>query len=339
MDDRRIIEYYYKGVNRSIRNGQWADINDKYIRLKYPGGYKLVILSDVEKGVGGLVQFDDNSQTIRIGNDHVLKFTSPPVYQTRKQKIQRYVGTSSSPCADVPFTNAFVRKTFSTVGSFTWEAPCNVSQVSYLVVGGGGGGGGGYDVGPGGGGGAGLVLSGTTSVSTLDTYTIIVGSGGSGGSANRNASPIQYDGNDGGSSPFSTILASGGKGGKHGRSANPGSSVGNGGTQANSTTPPGGGSGGPGGGGGGGGGGNSSGGGGARGGTGGSGGSGVSNSISGSSVTYGVGGNGGTINLRQTGSNGTNGRGNGGGGASPASFDSRNGGNGGSGIVIITYYE
>lgn len=89
MDNHRVIEYYYKGVRRSVQNGQWADITDGYIRLKYPGGYKLIVLSDVTKNIDSDIIFDDNTNTIKIGTDHVLKIQSPDIYEKRKNLIQR----------------------------------------------------------------------------------------------------------------------------------------------------------------------------------------------------------------------------------------------------------
>lgn len=245
--------------------------------------------------------------------------------------------------AYVPSTTTV--RSFTNVGIDSWIAPAYVNSVEYLVVGGGGGGGGAYDTGSAGGGGGGLVLSGTLTVVPGNTYYITVGAGGTGGTADRNKSPQEYNGNDGGTSLFATKTALGGGGGYRSRLQTGG--TGYGGFAANGLTAPTGGNGAgsaSGGENGGGGGGNAS--------AGGSstltplqsktGGAGLTKNISGSNVTYGAGGVGGQVSTNLDGSNGADNTGNGGGGAaSGAGSDlnlGRNGGDGGSGIVILKYY-
>lgn len=225
--------------------------------------------------------------------------------------------------------------------SDTWTAPPYVTSVEYLVVGGGGGGGGAFDTGSAGGGGGGLVLYGILSVVPGNTYSVVVGAGGIGGTANRTASPSEYSGEDGGASSFSTIVAVGGGGGYRSRLQTGG--VGYGGFAANGLIAPTGGNGAGnalGGENGGGGGGNTT--------AGGSstttpqqskiGGLGFTSNITGSNVTYGAGGLGGQVNISSAGSNAANNTGNGGQGATTISGDDNNGGNGGSGKVILKYY-
>lgn len=230
---------------------------------------------------------------------------------------------------------------FTNVGIDSWIAPAYVNAVEYLVVGGGGGGGGAFDTGSAGGGGGGLVLSGTLTVVPGNTYSISVGAGGAGGIGNRNISPPEYTGNNGGTTKFATKISLGGGGGYRSRLQTGG--TGYGGFAANGLTAPTGGNGAGnalGGENGGGGGGNAS--------AGGSstltplqsktGGAGLTNNISDSNVTYGAGGVGGQVNTSLAGSDGANNTGNGGGGATSVSGDSKSGGNGGSGIVILKYY-
>ncbi len=90
--------------------------------------------------------------------------------------------------------------TFKSSG--TLSCPEDVS-VQYLIVAGGGGSGG-----FGGGGGAGGLLSGTTTISSGD-YTITVGAGGSGETANN------VGGTNGGNSSFNSLTAIGGGYGRH----------------------------------------------------------------------------------------------------------------------------
>lgn len=234
-------------------------------------------------------------------------------------------------------TKTLVTQSFTTTGSNTWVAPRGARSVTYLLVGGGGGGGGAFDNAGAGGGGGGLVLYGTHNVSQYVSYNVYVGDGGNGGTANRNLSPPEYDGDNGESSIFDTITASGGSGGNRSRSAPDGSGIG--GSIANVTVAPGGGNGGGGGSGGGGGGGNSSAGSDKSTTTGGDGGSGIENSISGSNVTYGEGGRGGDSGTNNNGSASLDNVGEGGDAAGSASSNNENGQKGGSGIVILQYYE
>lgn len=244
------------------------------------------------------------------------------------------------------FNSAVATTTYSATGTTTYIPPDN-GTVSLLIVGGGGGGGC-----QGGGGGAGRLISTTSSV-TVQSYTIIVGDGGSGHTGSGGT------GQNGATSSFSTIQAIGGGGGgdQNIRGAN-GSSGGGGGSAATATL---GGTGSYGGNGGtasasanyGHGGGGGSGGNGANGtGTnGGNGGNGTANSITGSSVLYAGGGGGGIFGTGTAGTGqagGGNGSvelvngndaaantGSGGGGAGRGT--STIGGKGGSGVVILSF--
>ena len=227
-------------------------------------------------------------------------------------------------------------ETFTTIGTTSWTAPIGITAVEYLVVGGGGGSGGGYDNGGGAGGGGGMVLTGTLSVVSGNTYTITVGDGGAGGVSNRLVLP-ETRGISGENSVFSTIVSLGGGGGYPSRQ--PAFNVnGNGGSSAiNPFTPSNPGNGGGGNGGGGGGGGSSRAGSNRSGSTGGSGGSGTISTISGSSVTYGIGGGGGNGRVNNNADAGTSNTGNGARGGGATSSDNRDGAKGGSGIVILKY--
>lgn len=218
---------------------------------------------------------------------------------------------------------------FTTVETTSWTAPAGVTSVEYLVVGGGGGAGNGYDNAGGGGGGAGMVLTGYLDVVPGTTYTVTVGSGGTGG-ADARANNAGTAGND---SVFGSITALGGGNGLGSRTGGTAGAAQIGDTNApTGGSGSGGGAGGKGGGGAGGAGSNN------LGTLGGTGGIGVSNSITGSAVTYGVGGAGGGAGTPTTnGANGTANRGNGGQGGKSGSSDSASGGNGGSGLVVIRY--
>jgi len=255
------------------------------------------------------------------------------------------------------------------LAAFGWTGLSSVTA-SYLQVAGGGGGGSG-DLGSigGAGGGAGGYLTGTTSLNTTQSYTVVVGAGGAGGVY----SGAGVNGVQGSNSQFGVLTASVGGGfGAYGTSgvtggnggSGGGGTFGNGGGTATSGQGSNGGTGsssldcrGSGGGGGAsavGSNGSSAG--------GGNGGNGTASSITGSSVTYAGGGGGGalyrgggfTVPTVATGGSGgggssgtgTGGNGNpgtanlGGGGGGPVSINAGTfdrGGNGGSGVVIISY--
>jgi hypothetical protein len=111
------------------------------------------------------------------------------------------------------YVNQGVIKTFSTVGTFSWTAPVDVTQIELLVVAGGAGGGSAfYSCACGGGGGAGgLIYNNTYSVTPGQTYTVVVGAGGAGGTSGA-AGSAGYGGN-GGNSQFGNLIATGGGGG------------------------------------------------------------------------------------------------------------------------------
>ena len=230
--------------------------------------------------------------------------------------------------------------------------PNNV-PASYLVVAGGGGGG--HD--RAGGGGAGGYLTSTFTLSTLNTYSISVGAGGNGATANgtkgsngsnsvvsgTGITTVTSDGGGGGGSNGNVNGANGGSGGGGRGGVAPSTPGGtatsgqgnNGGTGGNNGAGGGGGAGAVGG---------------AGNGTAGNGGNGLASSISGSSVTY-AGGGGGGYPSGTAGTGGTGGGGAGsnsnsvatagtanlGGGGGGGGSGTSAGGSGGSGIVIISY--
>mgnify|MGYP003664790999 CR=1 FL=1 len=232
----------------------------------------------------------------------------------------------------------------------------------YLVVAGGGGGGSNRSTNSGGGGGAGGLLTSTATLSTLNTYSIVVGAGGTGSTSSGvngvNGSTSSLSGTG-----LTTVTTTGGGGGGDNQSGSNGGSGGGGG--AGTSTRAGGtgvsGQGFAGGAGvysgqycGGGGGGSSTVGADATSSVGGNGGAGTASSISGSSVTYAGGGGGGAsgtatygtggsggggagANNTNSPTNGTTNTGGGGGGVGYGGAGYKNGADGGSGIVIISY--
>jgi hypothetical protein len=248
--------------------------------------------------------------------------------------------------------------TYDVVGTFSFEVVSGEGDVEYLIVAGGGGGAGWAN----GGGGGGGLLTGSLSVSTGYTSSIVVGDGGAGGAG----ASAELDGVNGDNSVALgfTAVGGGGGGGSIPNDVAPSGGSGGGGnyfgTAGGSGTPAQGNDGGvnlPGNG-------NNGGGGGGAGtagsdstsGQGGNGGNGLANSITGTAVIYAGGGGGGTNFNFAGGSGGTGGGGRG--GANPAavagtdklggggggggattnsSASGLDGAKGGSGIVIIRY--
>ena len=134
---------------------------------------------------------------------------------------QGSVTNISVPYGDVEFT---------TPGTYSWTVPNNVTQVSVLCIGGGGAGNGDGSLG-GGGGGAGLGWRNNISVTPGQSYTVVVGDKGAGGTGSNgedsyfiNTSTVKGGGGGG------TVSGSGGSGGSY--SGDGGGNGGSGGSTA-----------------------------------------------------------------------------------------------------------
>lgn len=122
---------------------------------------------------------------------------------------------------------------FITPGTFSWVCPSGVTSVSVVCVGGGAGGGGGY---AGGGGGGGLGWKNNIQVTPGQSYTVVVGAGGTGANNSGNSIWKAKAGTNGGNSYFintSTVCGFGGTGGVS--STNGGSYTGDGGGDGGSS--------------------------------------------------------------------------------------------------------
>jgi hypothetical protein len=295
------------------------------------------VITDYEYSIdgGAYTSAGDASSPITITG-----LTNGVTYSITLKAVNANGTSSASSAVDVTPNPQPTIETFTTVGTTTWTAPPGVTSVDFLIVGGGGGSGGGFDTGGGGGGGGGMVFGGTLSVTPGQSYSVVVGDGGTAGTSIR--SPVsETNGGNGGNSEFASIVCYGGSGGfASRRTASGTNSVGG----VNFTTPNTASTGGSGGGnaaqigggagGGGGGFGNGSNG---SGGTGGNGGTGVTSNFTGSLITYGAGGRGANGNQNNNAIAGTSNRGNGAQGGGATSFNQRNGAAGGSGIVILKY--
>ena len=110
---------------------------------------------------------------------------------------------------------------FTTAGTFSWTAPDNVTSVCVVAIGGGGGGAGAYDGTQdnerGAGGGGGLGYKNNISVTSGQSYTVVVGDGGIGGQSGPNSAALSR-GSDGGDSYFidaTTVKGGAGRGGSN----------------------------------------------------------------------------------------------------------------------------
>ena len=118
--------------------------------------------------------------------------------------------------------NAGVVQKFTSVGTASWTAPSDVTQVEVLVVAGGGGGG----RWGGGGGAGGLVYNNSYPVTPGQTYTVTVGSGGAGWAGDAQAGGNAGSGTN---SIFGNLTAiGGGGGGNYGQGASPNNGLGGG---------------------------------------------------------------------------------------------------------------
>ena len=314
-----IITDYLNGSVYSADNRQiisWPIVLDKNTNINLSYSYRAPLISP-ERYLLGPIKIIENQNIV---------FTEPRLWQI------------ASDATSVSFT---------TIGSSSWVAPANVFSVSVQAWGGGGAGGDGTNNG-GGGGGGGAYASGTVSVTPGNSYTVVVGAGGSpptvGGTSGQNGQDSSFNG--------TSVLAKGGTGGGNANggagglaSLSIGSTKFNGGTggNANTTSDGGGGGGGAAGpsgvgitgadatttiGGRGGNGNNNS------GGTGGNGGN-SANGAGGGASTLGGGGGGGGDDGRYGGAGGIVGGGGGGGETNSANTSIR----GGNGQVIITYTQ
>ena len=135
---------------------------------------------------------------------------------------------------------AVVTQKFTTTISAGWTAPAGVTQVEVLVVAGGGGGGYGTSGRTGGGGAGGVVYNSAYSVTPGSSYTVTIGSGGTGSTTNAQLASVS----NGSNSVFGTLTALGGGGGANGSidtlanvvGASGGSGGGGGGTASISNT-------------------------------------------------------------------------------------------------------
>ena len=124
------------------------------------------------------------------------------------------VATASQVTISDPSAAAVGQQEYTTPGTYSWTCPSGVTSVCVVVVGGGGGGNGGYGHG---GGGGGLAYKNNISVTPGQSYTVVVGDGGTGGTDDDGSIwTVSPNVTAGGASYFSTtstVRATGGAAG------------------------------------------------------------------------------------------------------------------------------
>ena len=179
-------------TGQGLSNANWTDSTFNYINQDGTSGFTTQsdLNSTAPAGAvwGGLVSSN---------------FSTNVSYPTFSQGS---ITNISVPYGDVEFT---------TPGTYSWTVPNNVTQVSVLCIGGGGAGNGDGSLG-GGGGGAGLGWKNNISVTPGQSYTVVVGDRGAGGSGSNgedsyfiNTSTVKGGGGGG------TVTGSGGSGGSY----------------------------------------------------------------------------------------------------------------------------
>jgi len=142
-----------------------------------------------------------------------------PIRKTIKSALALIIGllptfmfipqASATSCSPTSTTyGSYTVLSFTTTGTCTWTAPSDISTADILLIGGGGGGGGGAF--GGGGGAGGFVEKLNHTVTSGNNYTVIVGSGGTGGTNSLSNPNAGADGDD---STFDGLTAKGGGGG------------------------------------------------------------------------------------------------------------------------------
>ena len=124
------------------------------------------------------------------------------------------VATASQVTISDAAAAAVGQQEYTTPGTYSWTCPSGVTSVCVVVVGGGGGGNGGYGHG---GGGGGLAYKNNISVTPGQSYTVVVGDGGTGGTDDDGSIwTVSPNNTAGGASYFSstsTVRATGGAAG------------------------------------------------------------------------------------------------------------------------------
>ena len=165
----------------------------------------------------GSLSMTANTATINLTTINDYTVEGPETFQVKLYSDSaRTVNVATSSSITINDTSQYAegQQSYTSPGTYSWTAPEGVSSVSVVCVGGGAGGDNGwYETaqrthGAGGGGGLGYVNN--ISVTEGQSYTVVVGYGGTGGSSGL----IPEDAGDGGDSWFLSETTVNGKGGK-----------------------------------------------------------------------------------------------------------------------------
>ena len=159
---------------------------------------------------------------ITTGSSSPITITGLTVGNTYTAKVSASNAFGAGPLSAASNSVTYVvqgQQAFTTAGTFSWVAPAGVTSISVVTVGAGGGSSGSATSTAGrGAGGGGLRYGNAISVTAGNSYTVIVGAGGTGGVINSGS------GTAGGNSSFNgtDVVANGGGGGQFGSSAGTG---------------------------------------------------------------------------------------------------------------------
>ena len=174
------------------------------------------LIADINP-TSGSVTMSANTATINLSAIADYTAEGPETFQVKLYSDSaKTVNVATSSSITINDTSQFAtgQQTYTIPGTHTWVAPEGVSSVSVVCVGGGAGGDNGwYDTTQrthGAGGGGGLGYANNIPVTEGQSYTLVVGYGGTGGSSGL----LPEDAGDGGDSWFLNPTTVNGKGGK-----------------------------------------------------------------------------------------------------------------------------
>ena len=174
---------YYDIVNIQDRIGKLSDgsvRNDTSDSITYPFNANKILFDDLTTQIANKKRQMDGPDSFEYSGSPAIRPADFQELNLEDETIDVTEFVNGVPTGQAEYTTA---------GSFSWTAPADVTSVSVVAVGGGGGGApysgvsGGIGAYGSGGGGGGLGWKNNIPVTPGQTYTVVVGSGGSGGTS------------------------------------------------------------------------------------------------------------------------------------------------------------
>jgi len=219
----------YEIVNVDDRIGRLSDGSvrqDSSDLITYPFTANKIVFDDLATQVSNKKRQMDSADSFEYSGSPAIRIAD---FQELNIGSESESSSTTTTTSGVP-TN---QQEYTSAGTFSWTAPTGVTSVSVVCVGGGGGAvsgdlqGSSPAPGGAGGGGGGLGWKNNISVTPGQSYTVVVGAGGTGIETNTPANA-----GDGGDSYFistNTVKGGGGQGGQHYTAGTGGSYTGDGG--------------------------------------------------------------------------------------------------------------